>query len=244
MKKTTKRITSIFAAIAMMLSVFCIAGATTADAATDRVSLYYADETWAWHGSSTYEVFVKTNDSAADQEVYVHYDYFIGEQDNWYDAEAEYVTTLDDGSKIWKASFTTNVHQFCIKYVADGVTYWDNNNGNDYTGTGLGTAPIALFRNYGFVGGANRVNARLQNYAYAKNVFVRYTTDGWNTYADQPLTYQSTNDDGTENWSTSLSLGYENTEDVEYAVCYQVNGQTYWANNFGENYGLDFVKGF
>ena len=97
------------------------------------------------------------------------------------------------------------------------------------------------------------INAILQNYAYNKNVFVRYTTDNWATYTDKALSYDSTNADGTENWNTTVTVEegryynsdiYTAAEGFEYAICYQVNGQTYWANNLGSNYdGTYYLHG-
>ncbi len=240
-RKTT-RFTSMIVTFAILLSLFCIAGMTTANAATERVSLYSASETFSKYGASTYEVFIQTKDNAQDQKVTVHYFYMstLG----WCDTEAEYVTTLGDGSKIWKAYFTSFDCQYAIKYEADGETIWDNNNGNDYTGSDkIGTAPVAADRLFDFSYNLReyQIKAVLQNYAYNKNVFVRYTTDGWNTCNDQALTYNGTNDNGSETWTAAIDLtSVENYSDFEYAICYQVNGTEYWANYFGENYNFNY----
>ena len=88
-----------------------------------------------------------------------------------------------------------------------------------------------------------KVNAVLQNYAYNKSVFVRYTTDGWKSYNDKALNYSKTNANGTETWTTDLNLAnYSNASDFQYAICYRVYGTEYWANNFGKNYdGLYYI---
>ncbi len=236
----TKKILAMFLALSLVISVFCITG-TTASAATDKVSLYSSSRTFSKYGGSTYEVFIKTNDNAANQKVTVHYFYVSGL--DWADAEATYVTTLSDGSKIWKAVFSSFGCQYAIKYEADGVTYWDNNNGNNYNGSEtIGAAPVAADRlGYQYNYNNYQIKAVVQNYGYAKNVFVRYTTDGWNTYTDKALSYSETNADGTEAWTTSLALGnYSDNIDFEYAICYQVNGNTYWANYFGNNYDFNY----
>ena len=234
--KTTK-IAAIVLTLAMVFSMFCIIGATTAGAATQRVSLYSSNVYFAKYGAATYEVYVKTNDNASNQEVYVHYNYL----DNmaWNDSKASYVTTLEDGSKIWKATFSSYNTRYAIKYVADGETFWDNNNGKDYTGSDvLGTAPVTSERlGYQYDKNNFQVNAVLQNYAYNKSVFVRYTTDGWKTSNDQALTYSKTNANGTETWTAKLNLAdYTNYADFQYAICYRVYGTEYWANNFSQNY--------
>ena len=242
----TTRFTSIVITLAILLSVFCIAGATNASAATERVSLYSSSVTFAKYGAETYEIFIKTNDNAQDQQVYVHY-FYMSSLD-WADAEAEYVTTLGDGSKIWKAYLTSFDCQYAIKYVADGVTYWDNNNGANYNGTEtIVAAPVAVKRRSSLVYNLSnyQIDVVLQNYAYEKNVFVRYTTDGWNSYNDQALSYSETNADGTETWTgnidiSSIIANNYNYSDFEYAVCYQVNGTEYWANYFGNNYDINY----
>ena len=150
-----------------------------------------------------------------------------------------------DGSKIWRAEFTSTKTKYAIKFVADGREYWDNNNGKDYNGSEtIGVAPIAPQRNAsGFYNTFYfHIQAVLQNYAYHKEVFVRYTRDNWNTYKDQPLGYNNTRDDGTELWYTVLTVNYNESfgEGFEYAICYRVNGKEYWANNFGANYDAYF----
>ena len=239
--RKTNRAAAMLLTIAMFIGMFCIADATTASAETNKVSLYYSDVTFSHWGSETYEVFVQTKDNANDQEVFVHY--YANIASGWRDAEAEYVTTLGDGSKIWKATFSSFACQYAIKYEADGETIWDNNNGRDYNGTEvIGAAPVAAeslssMRSLRYY----QINAVLQNYAYHKNVFIRYTTDGWNSYRDQALGYNKTNVDGTETWTTTLNIeGLNNYSDFEYAICYQVNGTEFWANHFGANYNLNF----
>ncbi len=245
MTKTTKktRFAAILLTLAMMIGMFSVVGVTSASAATDKVSLYSSSITFTKYGAYTYEAYIQTRDNASDQQVYVHYLYM--DSLGWTDTKAEYVTTLSDGSKIWKAYFTSMNTHYAIKFVADGREYWDNNNGKDYNGTEtVGVAPIAPKRNASgfYYSNTYAINAVLQNYAYHKDVFVRYTNDNWNTYHDQPLSYKSTNLDGTELWNTVLTLPYSQTfgDDFQYALCYRVNGNEYWANNFGANYNASF----
>lgn len=245
MTKTTKklRFATILLTLAMTLGMLGAFGTTTAGAATDKVSLYSSGITFTKYGSRTYEVFIQTRDDAFDQQVFVHYNYM--DSLGWSNAKAEYVTTLNDGSKIWKAAFASFNTRYAIKFIADGREYWDNNDGKDYNGTEtLGTAPIVAERAGAGVAFSNTyvINAALQNYAYQKNVFVRYTTDNWKTCRDQALSYNTTKTDGTELWKTVLCLpnGCTFNSEFKYALCYQVNGKEYWANNFGANYDLSY----
>ncbi|MER2147799.1 MAG: hypothetical protein ABS987_01455 [Ruminococcus sp.] len=245
MTKTTKktRFAAILLTLAMVIGLFGAVGVTSASAATDKVSLYSSSVTFSRVGVNSYEVFIRTRDNAADQQVYVHYFYtdIIG----WCDAQAEYFTTLNDGSKIWKANFTSAMTRYAIKFVADGREYWDNNNGKDYNGSEtIGVVPIAPQRDASGFYNTSRysINAVLQNYAYHKDVFVRYTRDNWNTWQDAALSHNKTRDDGTELWNTVLTLPYGEGfgEGFAYAICYRVNGTEYWANNFGANYDASF----
>ncbi len=240
-RKTTKFISMILT-LSMIIGVLFIKEVTPVNAAADRVSLYSSTITFAKYGTTDYEILVRTNDNATDQKVIIHY--FFREPYGWAESEASYVTTLDDGSKIWKASIRSEKCQYAIEYIADGETFWDNNDGANYDGTKrIGCAPIianrlgyARFSSFGY-----EVDAILQNYAYCKNVFVRYTTDGWNTYHDQSLGYVNTNADGSETWRTYLPVGSSNNYNgFEYAICYQVNGAEFWANNFGSNYDINY----
>ncbi len=217
--------------------LFCIVGtlgSVNANAATDRVSMYSREIYFVKYGYVISHIYIQTKDNASNQQVFVHYNYMDGE--DWKDSHATYVTTLSDGSKIWKASITSFNTEYAIKYIADGQTYWDNNNGNNYTSEKIGAAPITANRGNYPDFSRYAINATLRNYAYQKNVQVRYTEDNWATYTDVPLSYDSTNTDGTEEWSTTLSLDSSKADSFEYCIYYQVNGQTYWANNFGQNY--------
>lgn len=237
MKTKTSRITAIVLTLVMLLGTMSIAGTATAGAATDRVSLYSSSRTFSKYGGSTYEIYVKTNDNANNQKVTIHYNYL--DSMDWQDSNAVYVTTLSDGSKIWRSYISSFNCKYAIKYEADGQVIWDNNNGKDYTDADvIGTAPVSVERiGYQYDKANFQINAVLQNYAYHKNVFVRYTTDGWNSYQDKALGYVQTNANGTETWSTKVNA---NGSNFQYAICYRVNGSEFWANNFGANYDESF----
>lgn len=240
MNKTTKfkRALALVMTLSMLLCILGSFSILKASAITDNVSLYSSEVYFSKYGMSRRYIYVQTNDNASNQHVYVHYKYLEGQ--DWQDEEATYFTTLPDGSKIWKADIGSYSTEYAIKYVADGVTYWDNNNGNNYTHEKIGTAPITANRSYSSYYGSFYINATLQNYAYDKVVKVRYTEDNWATYTDVPLKYSLTNSDGTEDWTTTLTLDSDKTDSFQYCIYYEVNNQTYWANNFGENYGYNY----
>ncbi len=235
-----KKSVSLALAFTMLLSLFYIMSKTNVGAVTDRVSMYSSDVTFVKYGKVTRNIYIQTTDNASSQQVYVHYNYMSGEE--WRDAQAEYFTTLSDGSKIFKASISSFNDEYAIKYISDGNEYWDNNNGNNYHDEKIGSAPITIDR-YGYQTGSQYVvNVVLKNYSYEKDVKVRYTEDNWATQHDVAMHYVSTNDDGTELWAATLNLSNTSGRIFEYCAYYynKSNNQTYWANNFGQNYDSSY----
>lgn len=235
--KTLKRTLTFILTLSMLLCCIGAFGSVQASAATERVSMYLFDPYFSKYGSTSAYVYIQTNDNASNQQVYVHYHYI---NDEWLDAQAEYLTTLADGSKIWKANITCYGTEYAIKYVADGEVIWDNNNGKNYGDELLGSAPITVNRT-GFNGSSYPIVVTLQNYSYQKDVQVRYTVDNWKTYEDAPLSYKSTTEYGTEIWETDLSISADQLSSFQYCVCYKEGNNTYWANNFGQNYDSNYV---
>lgn len=233
--KTLKRTLTFLLTLSMLLCCVGAIGGVQASAATDRVSMYYFEPVTYKYGILTSNIYIQVRDNASNQQVYVHYQYTPGEE--WLDEQASYLTTLSDGSKIWKATISSPNTEYVIKYVADGTVIWDNNNGNNYHTEYLGTAPITVNRGEAPSSPKNYpINVTLQNYGFEKKVTVRYTEDDWKTYKDVTMSHTGTNSDGTEIWSTELNLDGSKINSFEYCVRYEVNGQVYWANNFGENY--------
>ena len=235
--KTLKRTLTFILTLSMLLCCVGAFGNLEASAATDRVSMYLFDPYYSKYGATSANVYIKTNDNASNQQVYVHYHYI---NEDWRDAQAEYLTTLADGSKIWRATISCFGTEYAIKYVADGQVIWDNNNGENYGYELLGSAPITANRTR-FNLNSYPVTVTLQNYGYQKNVQVRYTVDNWATYKDAPLSYQSTTQYGTEIWKTDLPVTEDELSSFQYCVYYEVNGQPYWANNFGQNYDSNYT---
>ena len=237
--RSMKRFISLIAAMSIMLSAFCVFGGVSAAAATNnKVKLYSSNLYFCKYGINGTDVYIQTKDNAANQQVYVHYNYLKGQA--WKDSKAEYVKTLSDGSKIWKAYITSYNTEYAIKYVANGVTYWDNNNGKNYAEERIGAAEITAnragypyFPNY-------QITATLKNLAYQKNVKVRYTANSWKTYKEVSMKYYRTNSDGTELWTASIPDYIKDYSGFQYCISYTVNGRTYWANNFGENYDTSY----
>lgn len=168
----------------------------------------------------------------------------------WSDSSASYKASVPGNKEIWTYQVSGNFRsiRFALKYEVNGTTYWDNNGGKDYTINMWGYyidpasnivlnyasmypdgTPEQTFAFYG--------TALVKNLAYAKKVSVVYTTDGWKTTKTAAATYNSAYPNNYEAWNFAVEkLSAEAT--VEFALSYDVNGTTYWDNNFGLNYKL------
>lgn len=80
---------------------------------------------------------------------------------------------------------------------------------------------------------------RVLNVAYKKEVIVRYTTDGWTTFSQQRADYLSTSRGVTTDtffFGISLPSDRQDTNKLEFAIRYRVDGNDYWDNNVLRNY--------
>jgi hypothetical protein len=111
-------------------------------------------------------------------------------------------------------------------YFADGYSYTDVSSGN--------------YIEKAFVKG----HIELENIAYSKQVNFYYTTDG-TTWKNAAASYAESLPNNRERWSFDVNVGNYGRltpdawyfgEDVQFAISYTVNGQTYWDNNGGNNY--------
>ena len=244
-KKTFKKIFATILIFTMIFGIMNISGNnTTAKASSNPVKMYYKDHYSVKYGYLQYSVYIQIDaNSAANKEVYVHHSLRKGFDDIWVDTEAKFLTKLDSNTEIWVADIAGyETGDFVIKYIGDGVTYWDNNNGNNYTKSDIvGSACVKAFRRD--TNHTCTIKAVVKNLAYEKHVKVRYTLDNWNTYQDVPMSYVNS-DYGVngELWSVGLNLSLEqiNSDGFHFCICYEVNGQTYWDNNFGQNYDMNY----
>lgn len=230
---------------AMLLGILPMLGCgITAKADYNPVKMYSVDTTFSRIGITAFNVYIQIDaSSASNKAVYVHYE--TATQEEWLDAQASYVGKLDANTELWKASVSgMGTGQFAIKYIGDGQVYWDNNNGNDYSNSDvLGTAIVSAQR-LRYAQNGYYLSVAVKNLAYNKVVRVRYTLDNWATYQDADLTY-SAPITGTNNelWSTTLNVPTF-TDGFEFCIYYQVNGQTYWDNNFGSNYDSSYYRSY
>lgn len=202
----------------------------------------------------------------------IHYTY---DNVNWQDINASYIKTLSDGNQVYTFRTPTKTNSseyffraFCkyaIRYEKNGQIYWNNNNGKDfivmndysyyknnhpyYLGkSALLTTQVQL--EYAWNDKSYfRGKVVLKDFSPYKKVFIRYTTDGWQTYKDLPAKFESNYFGGSEPWHNgpypnvtgdtevwTFDEGFYGKKTIEFAVCYETNGITYWDNNFERNY--------
>ncbi|MDE6314733.1 MAG: CBM21 domain-containing protein [Lachnospiraceae bacterium] len=239
-----KKLSSVIMVFALLFGLLTVSSNTiTAKAADSPVKMYSCDGETIYHAINTYTVYIQIEaSSAGNKAVAIHYRTY---ENKWCDENATFFTKLNSETEIWKAEVTgPQLTEYAIKYVGDGVTYWDNNNGNNYQfSQPLGVANILALR-YCYKTAENyKIYAAVKNLAYSKVVKVRYTEDNWATYQDVALQYDySLATNNTEIWTTTLKLDPNKIDQFHYCLSYEVNGQTYWDNNFGANYGYYYYS--
>lgn len=78
----------------------------------------------------------------------------------------------------------------------------------------------------------------VENIGLDKTVTIHYSTDGTN-WADVQAEYFKATQGNYEAWKfkvPSVSVGMRGSATIQFAIKYEVNGQTYWDSNSGANY--------
>ncbi|MBW1294728.1 carbohydrate-binding protein [Aquimarina litoralis] len=204
---------------------------------------------------------VKVKNLAYQKEVAIHHATNDGD---WVDIPLTYDQSIGNDEEIWVGEVTPDYEMystdFVVKYTVDGQTYWDNNNGKNYSmlvNMGGFLAPdVHVEVNDSFTRSAGtsfaiNVNAR-RNYGANVTVEVVYTTDNWVTKNTVPMSYQryfrvgyahyimSPNQFDVDVYDTLIRV-HDEVQSIEFAIVYKVNGEEYWDNNYGNNYTLDKI---
>ena len=234
----------------VIMSLLLILGFTaspiTANADTlindqNKVQLYFDDIANVYHGATSNKIYLKVAKDIPNKNVFVEYKTASTEEGKWQIASANYYKNLDANYSIYAANasgFGDVI--FRIKVISGSTTYVDDNNGQNYNNSIiLGSANICALRNHGlFYDKTIQISAAVKNLAYNKNVKVRYTVNNWASYKEVPLRFVI-NNGNFELWSTDIDATGATIENFEYCLSYTVNGQTYWDNNFNDNYNLN-----
>ena len=91
-----------------------------------------------------------------------------------------------------------------------------------------------------------KITALLKDFAYEKDVKIKYTFDGWNTYKEEGMYYCSSgydteqlNEDRLQVWDKYLSIEDNEKKNFEFVLYYGVNGYDYWDNDDEKNYKIE-----
>lgn len=254
--KLSKFLVKVFVSIMFIVTLSMLGTALPqkVKAATLPVQLYYSQRvTDDDYGIGHVEGYIAVQNLAYDKKVTVHYSLDGGK--TWADTAASYLrTNPSDNYEVWKFKTPSSSEDFqgpikyCIKYEVNGQTYWDNNNGSNYTDGAFGQSYVYTHElNTGVSSGekylsfyvaTKNLTNNINNSTYVK---VRYTEDNWNTYKETVInspvgSYSSAE---ASQWLADIKVS-SSAKQVQFAVLYEVNGTEYWDNNFGSNYVVNY----
>lgn len=245
MNSKKKSIISMLLAVIIMAITVVALPATKSSASEgfvrdkSKVALYFREYNYIYHATHQYTNYIRVPKEYR-HKCYIELRYKLPTETEWNCTEANYYENLDDQYDIYKATCGIMGYEYecdIVCYGPNSAYYIDDNDGKHYSGNTLGVAPICALRTTSAVGYNNyTISALVKNLAYQKDVKVRYTTDNWKTYKEAPLSYVETNEDGNEYWSCDIDTTGATYDTFKYALCYKVNGQTYWDNNFNLDY--------
>jgi hypothetical protein len=174
----------------------------------------------------------------------------------WVFHPCSFLNSVSGNGEIWTAHVGSSpIDQFVVQYQVLGQTFWDNNATFNYmldthaaqSTDGVGTAvanPNVQSVGQVLNGGENlNVDVLVKNIAFAKQVGVVYTTDGWVSahnamggFSQSFPPFSAPHQINAELWAIFVFVG--TGSHGQFAVFYSVNGSTYWDNNFGANYSF------
>uniref|UniRef100_A0A0K0D856 CBM21 domain-containing protein n=1 Tax=Angiostrongylus cantonensis TaxID=6313 RepID=A0A0K0D856_ANGCA len=87
------------------------------------------------------------------------------------------------------------------------------------------------------------IGSLVANVAFEKKVFVRYTSNNWQSYMDRAAAYQPSTSKVYDTFTFELDLPTVNDKSnrLEFCICYIANGAENWDSNGGENYKMERI---
>ncbi|XP_072261343.1 protein phosphatase 1 regulatory subunit 3B isoform X1 [Pyxicephalus adspersus] len=83
---------------------------------------------------------------------------------------------------------------------------------------------------------------KVKNLAFQKSVKIRMTCNSWQSFTDHECHYVKDTYAGTDRDTFSFDVILPDAgkpqERIEFAVCFECNGKTYWDSNKGQNYRI------
>ena len=241
-----KKIFALTLVLSLLVGIFVMVPSVGA-VSDNPVNLIYAKPAYTSTGTGA-TGYVEIENIAYDKDVTVDYS-FDGEK--WYDCAAEYYKPTWGNYEAWKFETPATAYgykssvtvQFAIKYEVNGQTYWDNNNGQNYSVAAgydttnrfdFGVGGIANFYSNRY-GNSINCTLALKDLGNPKNVKVIYTTNNWSTTNEVNAEYYYTfeKNNYVQLWNYTIPTTESN---VQYKLSYTVNGTTYIDDNFGDYY--------
>jgi hypothetical protein len=160
------------------------------------------------------------------------------------------------------------IEECVIRYSADGQTFWDNNDGQNYQFATVvnraggnvilnkATAKKGSEAGGGFVFTTSWLEGEIyvNNLSFGKEVAVRLSVDGGVSWQDRNATFSgfctetnSIGGTGVELWkfkTPELNID-ETSDEFRFAVFYRnlATGEVFWDNNFEQNYQVSKADG-
>ena len=174
----------------------------------------------------------------------------------WGFHSASFGSSVPGNGEVWSAHVGSSpIDQFVVQYQVLGQTFWDNNGGFNYAldthaaESTDGVGSVALDSNVLVVeqnldsGGNLTVDVIVRNLAFVKQVGLVFTTNNWASFQNAFGTFRQSfppfgapRQINAELWEISSSVGVG--QHGQYAVFYGVDGNTFWDNNFNQNYSF------
>lgn len=167
---------------------------------------------------------------------------------------ARYVGPAEGGYEVWEAAANIDpgAHSFHVEYDAVPSS---TERASYYLREGSGPvlygdqAIMAIYNPRVARVGQAAFHVAVKNIAYQKKVLLHVSRDGWKSSSVVPLNYEAIfasdkgsvempNVEGFETWGVNLPLNSD-VHHLDYYYTYEVSGQTFTDNNFGQNYSLE-----
>ena len=173
----------------------------------------------------------------------------------WRTLAAEYLAAAGNGAEFWQAeislkntadSILAGDVQFALRLRADGLEYWDNGDGGNYScafHSGIHLHPDLALQRLDFSerlsDGQEWLELKLavNPLRVSGSPVLHWSADNWRHQHKHSFRLNKrTARAATQIWSVRLKIGQGFR--VQYAIAYQAAGQSCWDNNHGQNYQL------
>lgn len=227
------------------------------------IQLVYAQSTMAVHkGAAVQEIdiLILVRNLAFRKRIAVHW---TGEDNIWHVTEASYSCPAGRDTEKWRARIhccapaypLTGNLRFALHYLLPDRQYWDNNCNRNYLlaqndillGPGIMLAHIDYQPLLPQKETLHTITVAIHGDLQANRLYIRWTTDGWKTLHQNPLSLQRTagfqqkrNQISTlcpnrpSLWSCRIKV--QNVFRIDYAIGCETGQGKFWDNNFGSNY--------